>query len=808
MLYKSYCRVMKSLSLFLIGMVLCGICASQAATAQGSVSGRVVDGQGAPIAYATVILVQHEDQVCGTTTDADGQFRLQAPSGRIYKLNIQYVGYETHEQEVVLTATDLDLGDVLLREQATEIEGVVVRAQAVRREADRFVMEVAHAPVAIGHSGLEVLRNAPGVWLQQDQLTINGKSGVKIYVNDRELRLSGTQLLNYLNSLRAEDILRIEVIPISGADTDADNTAGVLRLTLRRQRADGVTGNVQLGMRWGEYTNAYAPSGSIQYHTGAWTLGADAWGTWNPGLSFETTEQTAFYGADNDAMTAASHSNGWNNYGGGRLSGVREFGDGHSLGLELQYWTDRQSSPTESQTDMQDPQNGVVHQASDYAQFTLNRAWSAVFNYKWQIDTLGSNLKLLVDYTGTKVGNDNDYQTRIATAGTVAARDSLYRNTLSSNYDIAAVTLAWEHFFSPTLSLRTGAKYTYDHMKSRALYEYAKQDDTWNPLPDYSFNIRYREHISALYAVVSGRSGRWSYVGGLRLEHTYASGNAAYPTQNYLSLFPNANLSFNLTTDGAYTVVAQYARTITRPSFWSLTPARVQVSDYTYQMGNPLLQPAFSHTIGLSFVLAHQYTLSLEADLQTHSINQSFVQEPDEPNTIYFTSENYASLSRYSVSAYLPYQPAEWCSLSANLLYSYYGNRLTHDAPQTFHSQWGVGLNSTFTLPGHWYVDLTYYGHGRIFFSNTEMASQHIVNASLKKQLWNERFTVAFAVNNIFNAHQIHRVRTDTFVRRMSVFQGWDSRQFALTLTYNFKSGRGFRQRAVESGAEEAKARL
>lgn len=798
---------MKCLTFLLTVLALLGV-DGVVAQEHPLVSGRVIDEKHSPIAYATVILSQHEVQTCGTTTDAEGCFRMQVPNQGEYLLSVQYVGYESMERKIAVGSSGCDLGVLSLRVATTEIEGVVVRAQTVRREADRFVVDVAHSSSAIGHDGLELLRNAPGVWLQQEQLTINGKSGVKIYVNDTELRLSGSQLLNYLSSLRAEDILKIEVIPISGADSDADNTAGAIRITLRRQRENGLMGNVQMTLRQGEYSEIYAPSGSIQYHTGGWTLGANVWGAWNPGMRFESTELTSFFGASDESMAAVSRSDGWNNYGGGRLSGTRELAHGHSLGLELQYGDDRQSNPISSQTELYHPQSAVTRQTSDYAQRGLNRSWSAVFNYKWQIDTLGSNLKLLADYAGSYLDNDNNYHTQIALLGTDALRDSLYRNASSSQYHIAAVTLAWEHYFTPTLSLRTGAKYTYDRMKSRALYEYAPQSDVWSPLPDYSFDIRYREHISALYAVVSGRSGRWSYVGGLRLEHTYAAGNDNYPTQNYLSLFPNANLSFNLTEDGAYSVVAQYARTIARPSFWSLTPARVQVSDYTYQTGNPLLQPSFSHTIGLSFVLAHQYTLSLKADLQTHSINQSFIQSADDPNTVYFTSENYDNLASYSFTAFLPWQPADWCSLGANLLYGYYGNRLTRDAPQTFHTQWQLGLTSTFTLPGRWFIDLSYYAHGRIFFGNSEMASQHIFNAALKKQFWNERFTVSLAANNLFNAHQIHRVQTGTFVRRMSIFQGWDSRQFMLTLTYNFKSGRAFRQRAIESGAADAKARL
>ena len=110
----------------------------------------------------------------------------------------------------------LDLGDITLMADATQIDEVVVTAQLIRREADRFVVDVANSPIAIGKDGEELLKSAPGVWINDDKVSINGASGSKIYLNDREVRLDDAQLMAYLRSLRAEDIQRIEVVPQVG----------------------------------------------------------------------------------------------------------------------------------------------------------------------------------------------------------------------------------------------------------------------------------------------------------------------------------------------------------------------------------------------------------------------------------------------------------------------------------------------------------------------------------------------------------------------------------------------------------------
>lgn len=96
---------------------------------------------------------------------------------------------------------------------AVALHGVEVKASAIRRLPDRFVVRVEDMPAAIGKDGKELLQAAPGVWIDDKKITINGKSGAKVMVNDRELRMDQSQLLTYLRSLKAEDVSKIEVIP-------------------------------------------------------------------------------------------------------------------------------------------------------------------------------------------------------------------------------------------------------------------------------------------------------------------------------------------------------------------------------------------------------------------------------------------------------------------------------------------------------------------------------------------------------------------------------------------------------------------
>ena len=160
-----------------------------------SLGGRVTDSAEQPIPYATVVVLQNDIQVAGTTTNNEGRFTLSAEGGD-YTLNITYIGYKSAQLPVSLTQSTT-LADIVREEESEKIDGVVVTAQLIRREADRFVVDIANSPIAIGKDGEELLKSAPGVWIQDDKISINGASGSKIYLNDRGVRMEDEQLIAY-----------------------------------------------------------------------------------------------------------------------------------------------------------------------------------------------------------------------------------------------------------------------------------------------------------------------------------------------------------------------------------------------------------------------------------------------------------------------------------------------------------------------------------------------------------------------------------------------------------------------------------
>lgn len=107
------------------------------------------------------------------------------------------------------------------------LEEITVRPQYIRREHNHYTMQISSDER--GKNGEELLRQAPGVWLSQGKISINGSAGTRVFLDGREIRLEGELFTQYLQSLKSEDIARIEVFPQSGAEQDASMKGGIIR---------------------------------------------------------------------------------------------------------------------------------------------------------------------------------------------------------------------------------------------------------------------------------------------------------------------------------------------------------------------------------------------------------------------------------------------------------------------------------------------------------------------------------------------------------------------------------------------------
>lgn len=774
-----------------------GSAAAQSAT----VTGRVVDAEGSPVAYATVVLLKNGLQASGGSTDDQGAFRLKTSAGQ-YDIKVQFIGYKSVESTIDIDG-DTDAGTFTLEVDQTRIDDVVVTAQLIKREADRFVVDVANSPVAIGKNAEELLKTAPGVWINDEKISINGNSGSKVYINDREVHMDDTQLMAYLRTLTADDIQKIEIVPQTGADYDASSSGGIIKLTLRRRTQSGLMGTAAAYGRTGSALTSISPSLSLDYNHNRLNLYASGWYSYN-NSDDKVVEHTS-YTSGQASIDGSSLSDSKYNSAGGRIGTVYEFNPRHSIGAEVNYWYNRNPSTTTSLTEYM-TQQLTTGNTSLYDNRADSRQVTATFNYIWRVDDSGSVMKLLADYTDQKSNGDNNYFNRASSP--LGVKDSTYTAAIDSHYRLGTATLSFDKVFSPRFVLKTGLKYTLNSTSNIVDYNGLTATGEWIHDDDSSFDIGYTEHIGAAYAIASANLGRVSLVAGLRGEYTHSLSKDRLVKQDYFDLFPNANISYSLTPDGSYSLIAQYSRTIARPSFWHLTPTISKISEYMYQTGNPDLKASYNNSVSLTAVLKYKYTISLGASFVKNSMQQTTVVDTENPNLLVLIPLNFPTLDNYYLNVNLPFQFTPWWSFNLNATGVYLGQQITESSPVERYFMGMYNGQMSFTLPKGFIVELSgYMLHGMVS-GNVHLDSMGDMNTSVKKRLFNNKLTLSAGVNNILGNHNKGSIREAEFRRDMNIINGWSCRQFTFSVTYNFNAGKQFKARSVESGSAEDRGRL
>ena len=518
----------------------------------------VSDAEGNAVEYATAVLLSGEKQVGGAVANSDGDFSMEAEAGK-YRLVVQCLGYEPLRKELILPikrrdSLILDLSNHVLRE-------VVVQAKNIERKADRFIMSV--MPSA-GKDGTELLSQAPGVWLSDETISINGAQGTKVFVDDREIRLTGEELLAYLRSLKSEDIKRIEVIPIAGVEYEASTKGGVIKISLRRRPDNGMQGYVSLGTSLSPSLQGYIPSASVNARVGKWSLNGAVSGTFTPRDKGEINSNRE-YGTVGNKFVSQSLYDTDSKYGNGRVGAIFEIDSLNSVGAEIEYINQASDGTSWSQTDLV-KNSYPMKSTGNYRQKDDYNTFSATVNYLREMDDRGSVFKVIADYVSKRSTGDNFHT--ICYEQSSWSYDTVYRSHAAADYDMATTDISFQKNLRKKMSLKIGAKYTYMLMDDHSLYEGLTSSGSWIPNEEYGYTLRYNENIVGAYASFFAEIKNWSFAAGVRAEYSKTSDRSEDFSRDYLDLFPNLGVTYAFDPIKRWMLVGQYARNIERPPFY------------------------------------------------------------------------------------------------------------------------------------------------------------------------------------------------------------------------------------------------
>ncbi|MBY0491999.1 MAG: TonB-dependent receptor [Gemmatimonadaceae bacterium] len=236
-------------------LALAPFCAPPLAAQSGgavTVSGKIVDAQSrAPLPYLTVQLLTDRDSafVAGRLTTASGAFSFAGLRKGRYVLRVRAIGYQPLQQRVVVGELSpfLDLGAVLLEPDARQLAGIKVTADSATPSTEAVQVTVRDNVSQAGGSVLQAMSTLPGVTVSSEgKVLVRGSDKVLVLIDGKQTALTGAAGQSGLDNLPASSVERIELINNPSARYDANASAGIINLVLRKQDQRGVNGRVGL----------------------------------------------------------------------------------------------------------------------------------------------------------------------------------------------------------------------------------------------------------------------------------------------------------------------------------------------------------------------------------------------------------------------------------------------------------------------------------------------------------------------------------------------------------------------------------
>ena len=208
-----------------------------------------------PIGFANIVLKKSTDSifVAGTISDEQGQFRFSGiPPGK-YLLEISLMGYVATRQTIFIGSLSqfLDLKPIALEPNTTTLKEIVVSAQpsGVNEQMNKFTFNVSEGISQAGGSVMQMMKNLPGVTLQDGKLMLRGSDKVLVLVDGKQTALTGFGNQTGLDNIPASALEKIEIINNPSSKYDANGNAGIINLIYKKAKKDGFNG--KLGMAGG-----------------------------------------------------------------------------------------------------------------------------------------------------------------------------------------------------------------------------------------------------------------------------------------------------------------------------------------------------------------------------------------------------------------------------------------------------------------------------------------------------------------------------------------------------------------------------
>ncbi len=775
-----------------------------------TITGKILEEDtNAPLEYATVVFknTKNESDLTGGITDASGNYAIEVKTGT-YNISFEYIGFKTEYIPNKSITKDETFKTQYLSIDAEALDEVEIVAEktTVQIRLDKKIYNVGKDLTVRGGTVSDVLDNVPSVSVDvEGNVALRGNDNVRILINGKPSGLVGLNSTDALRQLPAESIDRVEVITSPSARYESEGTAGILNIILKRSKLQGLNGAITTNVG---YNPSAGINGNINYRTGDINIFNTSGYSYReaPGNSFSSTQYKS---------------------SGNFLDETNEF-DRIRKGLTTNFGVEWYVNETASLT------TSFLYRDSDNERKTTNFSEQFDSNRNLLSTTLrldpevekdktiqyALNFQKNYDDSGHVLTFDFQYEDSSENENSLVQVNDVTSERVASLEDQRQILLKTDYVLPIGENSQFEAGYRGNFNTTTTDFQVELLDTDTNQFElstDLTNVLNFREYLNAVYTQYGSKFNKFSFLLGLRLENTQLTidqpTTGDYNKRNFTGLFPTVNLNYEIS--DRENVTLGYARRLRRPRGYFLNPFPSRSSVTNYFQGNPNLNPSYSGQFDLGYLKRFgkfTFNSSLYYSHATDAFNYvSFdtgefaTVDGEQYPIIQRTPINLATEDRYGFEFTLTYNPSRKWRINGN--FNFFQNDTKGDTPNGLsldnsNSSWFARINNKYTLPGEidWQTNLNYRGPNE----DAQNKSEGIFTTTMafSKDLFNDRASIAFNVNDLFNSRKRQQTTSTPTYDAYSEFQ-WRERSFNLAFTYRFNQKKKRTERGSYGGDED-----
>lgn len=766
-----------------------------------SITGRIIDNKKQPIEFATVSLLNSKTYkyVKGEVSNNKGEFMIDKVSPGDYILSVTMVGYLKNESEKVVIDSKNTVVErnIVLKENTVQLKTVEVAAKKkfIEQTVDKMVVNPEASVTSAGDNVYEILKKVPGVTIDNNEnISLKGKQGVMILVDEKPTYVSADQLATLLKSMQGKNVDRIEIMENPPARFDAEGNAGIINIKTKHNKAPGFNGSVNAGMN---VASKARENGGLDLNLNLGKLNVYgnysyySWAGWHELDAirrFTSTELAGSYQSINSLDDYHGHAH---NY---KIGADYFIQKNHVVSFMIRGNTGSNMDASNAKTSFAD-----INKAIDTSLITIssnpNRWDNKTYNvnYKWDIDSTGQSLSVDADYAHFYFRSSSDQNSDFFDKnGSMINKTATIHSEQGSDIDVITAKIDYVHPFNKIYNFETGFKTSFVTNDSRNdMAGYTNQHD----------KFIYTENIQAGYVNGRAQYNKTSLQLGLRLENTNSKGNSVSTSQvnkaSYLKLFPSFFVQQTLNKNNS--INFSYSYRIGRPNYNMLNPFVWTLDPYTQNTGNPLLNPQFTHAAKISHTYKGMFITSIGYNY-TNDLYTQVLYQNDVTKVVTQTMTNMSNCFDFNASETFQFPVAKWWNLNGTVtgLYNEVNSNIGESAS---FKRWSFNGNITnnFSLPYNINMELSGYYTSYQLIGNFVLNPHYNIDFGAQRKFMKDKIMLKVSVNDIFNTNKSGGYSKYNNVD-LEFKNTNDSRRLNVSISYRFGKDQ-FKTRANRSTA-------